>query len=255
MVSGLDDIQIVLDDHYSIAAFHQSLEHLNQLVDVGGVQAGGGLVQNIDGLAGGAFGQFGSQLDPLGLAAGELRGGLAQLHVSQAHVLEGLELVAEPGQGGEELHPLVHGHLQHLGDIFALVAHLQGLPVVPLALAHLAGDVDVGQKVHFNFQQAIPGTGLAPSAPGVEGEAARAVAPALGVGGGGEQVPDITEQIRIGGRVRPGRAADGALIDADDLIQKLLALHPVVFSRSGLGAVQVGSQFLEQNLVHQGGFP
>ena len=59
MVGSLDHVQVVLDDHHRVAHVHQLLEHLNELVHVGGVQAGGGLVQDIDGLAGGALGQLG----------------------------------------------------------------------------------------------------------------------------------------------------------------------------------------------------
>ena len=53
VVGALDDVQIVLDDHHGVAAVHQPLEHLQQLAHVVGVEAGGGLVQDIDGLAGG----------------------------------------------------------------------------------------------------------------------------------------------------------------------------------------------------------
>ena len=253
MVGGLDHIQIVLDDHHRVAHVHQLLEHLNELVHVGGVQAGGGLVQDIDGLAGGALGQLGGQLDPLGLAAGQGGGGLAQLDVAQAHLVEGLELVVQPGEVLKEGEGLLHRHLQHLIDVLAFVAHLQGLPVVPLALAHLAGHVDVGEEVHLNFQQAVALAGLAAPAPDVEGEAARAVAPGLGVGGGGEQITDVVEQAGIGGRVGAGGAADGGLVNVDDLIQELLPLDARVLSRPGLGPVQVGGQPLEQDLVDQGG--
>ena len=51
MVGGLDDIQVVLDDHHGVARLHQTLEHLDEPVDVIAVQAGGGLIQDIDGLA------------------------------------------------------------------------------------------------------------------------------------------------------------------------------------------------------------
>ena len=103
------------------------------------MQAGGGLVQDIDGLAGGALGQLGGQLDPLGLAAGQLGGGLPQLDIAQPHIHQGLEPPVDPGQVLEEGEGLLHCHLQNLIDIFPLIPHLQGLTVVPLALAHLAG--------------------------------------------------------------------------------------------------------------------
>ena len=241
----------MLDDHHGVALVHQTLEHVHQLVDVGGVQAGGGLVQNIDGGAGGLPGKLGGQLHPLGFAAGQGGGGLAQLDVAQAHVHEGLKLVADLGQILEEGQGLLHRHLQHLVDVFALVAHLESLPVVALALAHLAGDVDVWQEVHLDLQQAVAGAGLAPSAPDVEGEPARAVSPALGVLGGGEQLPDVVEQPGVGGGVGAGRPADGGLVDGDDLVEELDALHAVVPAGPGLGAVELHAQPLVEDLVDQ----
>ena len=253
MVGSLDHVQVVLDDHHRVAHVHQLLEHLNELVHVGGVQAGGGLVQDIDGLARGSLGQLRGQLDALGLAAGQLGGGLAQLHIAQAHLLQGFQAVIDAGQVLEEGQGLVHRHLQHVIDALALIAHLQGLPVIPAALTHLAGHIDVGQKVHLDLDEAVAGAGLAPAAPGVEGEAARAIAPAFGVGGGGEQVPDVVEQPGIGGGVGAGGAADGALVDVDDLVQILLPLDAVVLARADLHPVQVGPQLLIQDLVDQGG--
>ena len=138
-------------------------------------------------------------------------------------------------------------------DVFALVAHLQGFPVIPLALANLAGDVNVGEEVHFDFQQPVPGARLAPSAPDVEGEPPRAVAPGPGVLGGGEQLPDIVEQARVGGGVGAGGAPDGGLVDGDHLVQMLNALHAVVPPRAGLGAVELRPQALVQDLVDQRG--
>ena len=64
-----------------------SANHFQQLLDIGEVQTGGRLIENIDGLAGGLLGKLRSQLHPLGLAAGQLRGGLAQFHIAQAHIL------------------------------------------------------------------------------------------------------------------------------------------------------------------------
>ena len=240
MVGGLDHVQVVLDDHHGVARVHQLLQNLDELVDVGGVEAGGGLVQDIDGLAGGALGQLSGQLDPLCLAAGEGGGGLAQLHIAQAHLVEGLDLVVEPGQVLEEAQGLLHRHLQHLVDILALVADLQSLPVVALAFAHLAGNIDVGQEVHLDLDKAVARAGLTPAAPDIEGEAAGPIAPGLGVLGGGEEVPDVIEESGIGGRVGAGGASDGGLVDVDDLVQEFLSLDGVVLPGPGLGPVQVG---------------
>ena len=57
----------------------------------------------------------------------------------------------------------------------------------------------------------------------------------------------------VGGRVGPGGAADGGLVDVDDLVQELLPLDALVLPRPDLHPVQVGPQLLEQDLVDQGG--
>jgi hypothetical protein len=67
---------------------------------------------------------------------------------------------------------LLDRHVEHVGDRLALEQHLQRLAVVALALAHLAGDVDVGQEVHLDLDDAVALAGLAAAALDVEGEAA-----------------------------------------------------------------------------------
>ena len=143
------------------------------------------------GAAGAPAGELRGQLHPLGLAAGEGGGGLPHLDIPQPNVAQGLHLHRNLGQGLEELLCLLGGHLQHLIDVLALVAHLQGLPVVPLALAHLAGHVDVRQEVHLDLQKPVPGAGLAPAPPDVEAEPARPLS-----GGEAQRVKLATELSR-----------------------------------------------------------
>ena len=71
---------------------------------------------------------------------------------------------------------LFHRHLQNFVDVLALVLDFQGFAVVALAVADIAGHVDVGQEVHFHLDHAIALAGLAASALDVEGEAPGAVA-------------------------------------------------------------------------------
>ena len=122
-------------------------------------------------------------------------------------------------------------------DVLALVLHFQGLPVVALAFAHLTGDVDVRQEVHFNLQQAVSGAGLAPAPLHVEGEPPGAIPPGLGVRGGGEELPDVSKEPGVGGGVGPGGPADGGLVDGDDLVQKFLPFQTVVLAGADLHPV------------------
>ncbi len=173
MVRLLDHVQVVLDHQHRVPRVHQPVEHPHQRVHVLEGEAGGRLVQDVHG---GAAGQLRGELDPLGLAAGEGRRRLAQLDVAQAHVVQGLELGAHPGEGLEELQGLLHRHVQHLGDVLAAEGDLQRLAVVAGAVADLAGHLDVGQELHLDLDVAVALAGLAATTLHVEREAARLVA-------------------------------------------------------------------------------
>src|SRR3546814_10886608 len=79
-------------------------------------------------------------------------------------------LVADARHRLEELDRVLHRHVQNVGDGLALERHLQRLAVVALAVAHVAGDVDIRQEVHLDLQHAVALTGLAPPDLDVEGE-------------------------------------------------------------------------------------
>ena len=73
-VGGLHHVEIVLDHQHGVALIDQTTEHVQQLADVLEVQAGRRLVEDVDGVAGAAFGQLTSELDPLGFAARQVSG-------------------------------------------------------------------------------------------------------------------------------------------------------------------------------------
>ena len=61
----------------------------------------------------------------------------------------------------------------------ALILHFKGLLVKPRALTYLAGDIDIRQKMHLDFYQAVSPAGLAPPALDVETKPARPIAAQL----------------------------------------------------------------------------
>ena len=87
-----------------------------------------------------------------------------------------------------------------------------------MTLTGIALDVDVGKEVHLDLDDAVPLAGLTAAALDVEGEAAGLVTTRFGFRETGEPVADRREGARVGGRVRARRAADGRLINVDDLI-------------------------------------
>ena len=197
----------------------------------------GRLVEDIDGAPRGALRKLGRELDALGFAAGERRRRLAEADIAEADLAERAELRFELWKVAEEFKRLLHGHFQHVRDALALVVDLERFAVVALALADLAGHVNIGQEVHLDLELTVARAGLAAAAAHIEAEAARAVAARLRVRRGGEEVADVVEEIRIGRGVGARRAPDGALVDADDLVEELFALDGAASARVHLHAV------------------
>ena len=251
IVRGLDDIEIVFNDHGGVAALDEFAQDLCQLGNIVEMETGGGLIQDIDGLSGTLSGKFRRQLDALGLAAGELRGGLAELDIAQSHIIERLDLAADGGNIFKKFQRLLDSHFQDIRDVFALVADLQGLTVVAFAVADFTGDIDIGQKMHLDLDDAVAGAGFAPPSLYIEGEAAFGIAAGAGVLGPREEGADQIKDAGIGRRIRPGSPADRGLVDIDDLVQLFDPLDVLVLTGDGARPVQVMGQSLIEDFVHQ----
>src|SRR5688500_14204852 len=83
-VGGLDHVEVVLDHHDRVAVVAQLVQHGEQVLDVVEVQAGGGLVEDVERLPGVAPRQLLRQLDALRLAARQRGRALPELDVAQA---------------------------------------------------------------------------------------------------------------------------------------------------------------------------
>src|SRR3954447_23430865 len=170
-VGRLDHVEVVFDDHHRIPLVDEALEHLEQPLDVGEVQAGGRLVEDVERPPCRDLAELGGQLDPLRLAARQRRGGLAEPHVVEADIVQRLHPALDLRDVGEELERLLDRHVQHVGDRLALEADVERLAVVALAVALLARDVDVGEEVHLDLDLPVAAADLAAPALDVEREA------------------------------------------------------------------------------------
>ena len=242
----------MFDDDDRVALVHQAVEHSQQHADVLEVQSRGRLVQDVDGLARVTLRQLGGQLHALALTARQRSAGLPQLDVSQAHVLQHLYLVQNLRHVLEELHGHVDGHVQHVGNGLALVAHLQGLAVVTLAVAHLAGHVDVGQEVHLDGLVAVALASLAAAPADVERETPRLVATHLRLGQSDEQVAYVRKHTRVRGRIRTRRTSQRRLVYVDHLVYIFQPLDAPVGQRVLQRAVETLRQDGLQRLVDKG---
>lgn len=66
-VGGFDDVEIVLDDDHRVAVVDEAVQHAEQPMNVGEMQAGRRFVEQINRAAGRTFAEFASQFDPLSL--------------------------------------------------------------------------------------------------------------------------------------------------------------------------------------------
>jgi hypothetical protein len=98
------------------------------------------------------------------------------MDVAEPHVAEHGQLLRDPGLVLERRKGVLHRELECVGDRQPPEAHLQRFAIVALPLAHIAGDVDVGEKMHLDLHQAVALTGLTTAPLDVEREAPRPIA-------------------------------------------------------------------------------
>src|SRR5690606_23102448 len=218
-VGRLDDVQVVFDDQHRIAAVDELVHDLQQHFDVAEMQARGGLVQDVQRAPRTAAREFQRRLYALRLAARQGGGARAQAYVRQAHVGQWGRLARGGRPRFELFERLCHREPEYFADIAAAITDFEGFAVVAFAVAYVAGHVHVGQEMHLDLDHAVALAGFAPAALDVEAEAAGVVAARARLGYAGEQFAYGREQARVGGRVAAGGAADGALVDTDDLVE------------------------------------
>src|SRR5262249_54348387 len=164
------------------------------------------LVEDVEGAAGRALRQVLGGLDALRLAARQRSRLLADMDGAEPHALQGLEHAADARHRLEEGARLGGRPGEHARAPATLARDRERLAVVALALADVAGDVDVGQKVHLDLDDAAALAGLAAAALDVEREAAGLVAARFGLRQAREPFADRREGAGIGRRIAARRA-------------------------------------------------
>ena len=210
---------------------NQSLQDVEQLVNVGEMQAGGGLVEDVDGPAGGTFRQFFGEFDALCFAAGKRRCRLAQLDVTEPHVEQCLQLLIYLRNVFEQRQRFLDGRVQQVGDRLSFVLHRQRLAVVARAATHVTQHVNIGKKVHLDALHAVAFARFATSTFDVEREAPRFVTTFARLGQHRVELAQRREQTRVSRGIRSRRASDGRLIDLDHLVDVFQSFDRFVWSR------------------------
>ena len=232
VVRAFHDLEVVLDNDDGISGCPQPQQDVDEQFDIGKMEAGRGLVEEVERAAGLAATEFGRQFDALGLTPGKGIGRLSEAQVSEADLRQGFQFFLKCRHVPEERTCLLDGHFEHVRYVAAAVSYLEGLAIEPAAAADLAGHEDVREKVHRDPLGTNALASVAAPAAVVECEAGGAIAPHARRGQPRKQVPDHVEGAGVSGRVAARRAADGRLVDGHDLVQLREAGDRAVFAGS-----------------------
>ena len=222
-VGSADDVEIVFDHQQRMTGIDQLAESAEQARDVVEMQAGGWLIKQKQRATGrlrlggllalarlrGKFRQMPGQLEALRLAAGQRGHRLAEAHIVEADIDDGLQRGGDGLVTVEESQRLGHRHLQHIGYVAAVDLQLQHFGSVALAVAVRAAQIHVGEELHLHMLEARAGAGRAAALAGVEAEGAGRVAALLGGGQGGETAADGVPGADVAHRIGARALADG----------------------------------------------
>ena len=156
----------MLDDHHRVAGIDKPVQNRQQPFDVGKVQSGGRLVEQVHRSPGGPLHQLPGQLDPLGFTAGKRCGRLPEFEIVQPDVVQRLQHRADLGYILKMSERLLDVHLQHVGNPLTLEKDLKGLPIEPPAVAYRAGHPHVREELHLHLVAAVTPARLATAAAG-----------------------------------------------------------------------------------------
>ena len=162
---------------------------------------------------------------------------LTELDIAETDFLNCFQLWGDAWDICEKFNSFVNCHIKNFGNIFAFVFDFESFVIITLAVTIGAGDVDVGEEVHFDFVDAVALAMLATTAFDVERETTSFVAAELGLGLGGVETADSSKDTSVGGGVATRGATDGGLVDDDDFVEIFDAVDVVVEAGDGLSVV------------------
>ena len=108
------------------------------------------------------------QFHALRFAAGECGRRLTQPQVAEPHFFQNPQLLGDLGHFGKELQRFFYRQIKNFVDVLAAVTNVQNLRFKPGALALLADQFHVRQKLHLDRDRAVALAGFAASPWNVE---------------------------------------------------------------------------------------
>ena len=141
-----------------------------------------------------------------------------------------------------------------IGDVFPFVSDFQCFAVVPFAMAGLAGDVEIGEKVHLNAFKAVTLAFFASTTFNIEAESSWFVSASFGFLCLRKEITNVGEEAGIGCGVGTWGATDGGLIDDNCLVEVLQSFDRSDMLRFGVRAIEDTLEFGGEDTVNETGF-
>src|SRR5262249_37034662 len=184
-------------------------EAIEQTLNISQVQTGGRFIKNVEIVATSAhLAEFSGELDALGLATGENRGGVAEFQITAAKFVQNFELAHEWPLLLEEADALLDRQFQHLGNVASLPGDFQCLFAVTAALAGRTSDLDIRHEGELRYNGSIAGTFFAAPAFDIKAEGGRTETALLGFVCFGKELPDRVVNTDVSCRIGTWRAAN-----------------------------------------------
>ena len=229
-ICARDHVEVVLDHDDRILLIAKIDERAQEQFDVLEMQPRGGLVQDVQRLAGGAARELTRELHALRFAAGERRRGLTELQIAEAHFAERIQFFVHARDRLEQRNRLFHRQTERIRDRHAAILHFESFAVVALAVARIARDEHVRKKVHLDAKHAVALTRFATTALHVERKTPRLVTARACFRQASVDLAEEREHTRVGCRIRSRRPSDRRLIDRDDLVDLIEPADRIAFA-------------------------
>ena len=93
---------------------------------------------------------------------------MAELYIPKANLLQHFDFPEDDRNILKEFNCLIHSHIKHVADGFALVSHLERLAVVAFSVAFLTRHKHIWKEIHLYGAVAVSFAGFAAAARHIE---------------------------------------------------------------------------------------
>ena len=126
---------------------------------------------------------------------------MTKLYVGKTDVHQCLQFARQHRYRIEEVVGIFYGHIQHFANVLVFVLNLKCLAVIALALTNITRHIDIRQKVHLYFDNAVALTRFTSTTFHVKAETPGLIAACTRFWCLRKQFAHWRKQTRVGGRV------------------------------------------------------